>query len=248
MMKTFSIFLMSLLAVSCQASEPRKTMTDFDPTYNEAHDGQIIAIVGEKIAFDYIPHEAWCVDDMGVGDNLICMDNRYHARYKVLERLKGEYNSDVIDFIVYDHAARDPFYNHDRVILYIRQHGETFVHVKYQYDRLSPLKSGGYAVCGDPFSSFENHELDDADIERIALKKYDFDPPIEVQIPDFLDYFDDQYDPESQEDVRESFLTTMKKFAPPAYEIRGRKAICRMGLSAQETSDVWFEIENAEWD
>ena len=233
MLRILLCYLFCVILIGCQSSDESLAISDFNSNYENGEDGQIIAFVGEKISLYNVPYEEWC------GENEICLDARYNARYRVIEVLKGNYESPIIDFEVYDHSARIPFYPHKRVILYVGQYGERLVHEKYQYDLLSPLKGGGFAVCGDPYVSYDADRV--KDIGREPLTPYQFDPPIIKKISEFLPEEEDEQD-EFQDDVREKFLDGIRNIAPPAFEIRGSTAICRMGVSAQEAANIWFEF------
>ena len=154
--------------------------------------------------------------------------------------LVGDYEGETIDFVAYDHYGTPKFSKHDRVILYIYQAEDGYVHHKYSYDALYPVKGDDYAVCGDPYSEYEVEDIEKNG--RTDLDVFEFSPPIKFKISDHLRHEED-FEFMDQEDIREDFLYVMRKFSPPAFKIKGNRAICKMGMSAKKVADVRMEYE-----
>lgn len=220
---------------------------NFDNKYSEGENGQVIAFIGEKIGAYRVPQEEWC--GVGVGEDstdedgfaFICLDGRLNVRYKVIQVLEGKHDKPTIDFAVYEHAPRVPFWKRkDRMIIYVGQYGEQLIHQKYQYDILSPLKSGEFAFCGDPYAWYEPTEIEERG--RQKLVPYNFYPPVKQNLTDFLPQEGDEQD-EYQDDVRENFVDGMRTIAPPAYEIKNMVATCRMGMPADKVASIRMKYE-----
>lgn len=217
---------------------------DFDNSFAGGEDGQIIVFVGEKIAIDELSYEEHCVseetNDDGEPVEIICMDAAFNARYKVIDLLKGDYSGRTIDFRVYDHYGEPRFLEHDRVILYVVQEGNTLYHKKYQFDPLYRLSHSDYAFCGDPYLNYSKQSIKKNG--RKDLVAFRFTPAVTFKLSDHLISEEDlhEYD---QEDIRDNYVETMTLFAPPAFEIEGDIASCKMGLPPSDIIDIRFKFE-----
>lgn len=221
-----------LFAAACVSAEPPADIQDFSNRIVGGDPGQTIAFVGEKIAV--------LQDDYVCPENHICMDARFSARYRIVELLEGKFDGEIIDFVVYDHYGYPRFANADRPVIYLMQVDDQLYHHKYSFDPLHPVRGGGYATCGDPFVEYESEEV--KKLGREDLTPYLFDPPITRLLSDSL-YRKEDTERMSQEDIREDFLETMREFAPPAFEINGDVATCRMGMSAKQVAAVRMKYE-----
>ncbi|MEM9234334.1 MAG: hypothetical protein AAGA69_08875 [Pseudomonadota bacterium] len=234
------LLLLTMMLPACATLSLFSPVENFNPTYPTDKDGQTIAFVGDRISIERIPYEEWCISPNVDGEQIVCLDSMLHARYRVIKVLAGSYDRSEIDFIVFDHGILNPFWEQNRVVLYVNQQKGTLVHHKYQYDLLSPLKSGGFAYCGDPYAEYETSQIDE--LGRSDLRPFDFYPPITRRISEFLPTDEDLAELD-QEDIREDFLWGMRELAPPAYEIKGDIATCRMGMTAQEVANVRMGYE-----
>ncbi len=235
MVKYFFLWFCLLLS-ACASAPALQRFDGFNNKYTEGENGQVIAFIGEKIGVYDVPYEEWC------STNNICLDQRLNARYKVIKVLNGSYDHPTIDFAVYDHGIQKPFWKlKDRMIIYVGQYNDRLIHEKYRYDVLSPLKGGGFAFCGDPYTWYEAYEIEEHG--RQNLIPYNFYPPVTKNLKDFLPQKDDEQD-EFQDNVREHFVDGMRTIAPPAYEIKNMVAICRMGMSAEEVVSIRMKYED----
>jgi hypothetical protein len=221
-----------LLAAACVSLETDASIPDFKYQIAGGDPGQTIAFVGEKIA----------VQEVGFicADGSICMDVRFHARYRIVELLEGKFDGEIIDFVVYDHYGYPHFARADRPVIYLVQIGDQLYHHKYSFDVLHPVRGGGYATCGDPYAQYEPETI--KKLWRDDLTPYIFDPPVTFRLSDSLLSKDDAAGM-SQDDIRENFLETMREFAPPAFEVNGDVATCRMGMSAKDVAAVRMRYE-----
>lgn len=221
----FRKILIILIAISFVPSAQTRDIVDFDNTIKGGKPGQIIAFRGKKIALEEIPYDEHCTEDY------ICLDSRFNARYEIIELLAGEYEGDVIDFGVYDHYGTPKFSTFDNVIVYINQFEGKLYHRKYAFERLYRTKNGKYATCGDPYARYEDDLIEQKG--RQDLIPFDFRPAVKFKLSDYLLTKDDHAQMK-QEHIREEFLETMRTFAPPAFEINGNVATCKMGMSPQD--------------
>lgn len=237
-MRKFIIFLLTLFWLF-----PSLVQADDDviPGWDNAawdadDEGQTIIFVGEKIGLYLADYESWC------GVDQICMDVRFNVRYKVIEVLNGDFEGKKIDFAAYTHSGNLGFRQHDRVILYITQANGHYYQGKYEYDILHPLADGGYAFCGDPYWDYTEISIEENGREELIPLK--FRPRIKYVLADHLyDESDIEESGWEEEDIRDNWLSTMRRFAPPAYKIENGVASCEMGLPAQDIADIRMEFE-----
>ncbi len=216
-----------LFAAACVALKPDADIPDFNNTIVGGDPGQTIAFIGEKIAVQEVGYVC--------PDGSICMDARFHARYRLIELLEGKFDGKVIDFVVYDHYGYPRFADESPVVLYVLQIGDQLYHDKYAFDALHPVRGGGYATCGDPYTEYDPALVEN--LGRKDLTPYAFDPPVTFKLSDSLLQQEDM-EGVSQDDIREDFLETMRRFASPAFHINGDIATCRMGMSAKDAAAV----------
>jgi len=109
----------------------------------------LIVFVGEKIYVNYSPEEN---ESSSVS---VSLDNRYTAKYKILQLIHGSYKSDTIEFIVFAHDGVPEFSNHQTVLLFVTKENGKIYHEKYQYFKLYLTEKGKWA---SPYSSADyNH-------------------------------------------------------------------------------------------
>jgi hypothetical protein len=98
-----------------------------------------LVFVGEKISVDtFTP----------AGKNQMDLfDNSFIAKYRILQKVYGEYSSDTIEFEVYDHLhAPPPFSTYKTVLLYAsRGSNGTWYHEKYMYSDVYKTLDGRWA-------------------------------------------------------------------------------------------------------
>jgi len=96
------------------------------------------------------------------------MDQKFEARYRILQLVFGKYEGDEITFSAYDHYGYPKFARYDTVLLFISRYQGKLYHEKYQFYDVYPTKDGRWATCGDPYK----YELE---VHRGNLK------PVEIQ-------------------------------------------------------------------
>lgn len=100
------------------------------------------------------------------------MDQAFKAKYRVVEKVYGEFTGNVIEFEVYDHYGIPPFSKFKHVLLFVSKAKGKLYHEKYQYFDVYQTVEGRWASCGDPYRFDEYHRKD------FTAQKLEFDPPI----------------------------------------------------------------------
>lgn len=221
--------LTPILACALLAGCATDPLQGFDNRGVIANDDKMLAFVGEKVAV------AMLLEEGPEDPNVIVLDLAYAARYRVLEVVHGDYDREVIDFVAYDHYGTPAFSKRDVALLYVSEHEGALYHRKYQYDKVYPTADGRYAGCGDPYA-----DLDDKDkIDRRPLERIEFNPPVVMKISE-------QYIPKNRrgdytaEELEDDRRTVDAYFSPPAFDVKGDVATCRMGAYPDEL----FRIRN----
>lgn len=140
--------------------------------------------------------------------NCIIMDARYVANYKVEKVLYGSIDGEEVEFLVFDHYGFPAFAKQNSSLIYLIKSGETYTHLKYEWDSVTRVLEGGYATCKSAEDYDSEHEL--------VLRNYTFFPPIEVDLRHASPYQIEQYQ------------------IDPMYEFNGSFAKCVKGISAED--------------
>lgn len=122
------LFVSTILLVSCSDQTP-----GVDSCGENPGNGKLFVFIGEKI---YVKE---------LRDEEGGMDAKFLAKYKILERVCGNYSGNTIEFIVYDHYGRPSFEDYKTVMLYVSEHEGKYYHEKYQFDPLYKTKDGRWA-------------------------------------------------------------------------------------------------------
>jgi len=225
------IFLITLI-FGTTSSAYAQNIPNFDHKTPDGKIGQTIAFIGEKVAIENV--EDFC------GEDAICLDLKYHVRYRIKELISGDFPHDTIDFIAFDHYGTPKFSKEDTPIIYVYQTKYGLIHHKYSYDPVYPTKSGSYAFCGDPYTDYKVSEIEE--LGRSDLTPFKFSPPVKFKLSNYLISKHDYVD-EKQIYIRENFIETMRKFAPPAFKIKGNTAYCKMGMSPMDVVNIRMKYE-----
>jgi hypothetical protein len=129
---------------------------------------KLYVFIGKKIKVDYSDYIKYC--------DMISMDIKYDAEYKIIENLYGNFPRDTIKFVSYDHASKKRYDEYDTVLLYVTEYCGNLIHVKYQYHDLYKTTEGKWA---SPYNSRNYHNVDST--FSIKPRKIDFEKPIEFQ-------------------------------------------------------------------
>lgn len=103
--------------------------------------------IGEKIKVKELPYEEGS------------MDAKFLAKYRILDRICGDYKADTIQFTVYDHYGWPAFSRYDTVMLYVVEDSGTYYHEKYQYHNVYKTKNGRWA---SPYNRSNGYTSDSA--------------------------------------------------------------------------------------
>ena len=182
----FSILLF-IIAQPCMAEENSK----------------YFVFVGEKISLEPVPPKA----------GKIPFDERFLAKYRVLEPFRGTYKGTEIEFTVFDHYGTPQFSKYKYVLLYVELYDGHYYHSKYQYSPLYKTKSGKWA---GPYSTDDyQHEYNKHTTIRPEI--IEFTEPVVIDIPSFL----------TANEAKASYPA-------PFYKIEGNKAIAVYGNYVDE--------------
>jgi hypothetical protein len=169
----------------------------FAQNSSAAENSKYFVFVGEKISVTAAPPNK--------GE--IPFDERFLARYRVVEPYRGSYEETEIEFTVFDHYGTPPFARYQHVLLFVELHDGKYYHAKYQYNPLYKTKDGRWAgpyAAADYGHEFNSHTA-------IAPEVIDFLKPVVV-------------------DISEYDRSDLKNWFPePYFRIRGTKAIAVYG-------------------
>jgi len=115
----------------------------------------LIVFVGQKLKVENYPEEEnqWIIDSIMIrGKDTITakhvsmsMDQRFKAKYKILNLVHGSYQADTIEFTVYDHYGKPAFSKFEHVLLFVSYYNGKLYHEKYQYFDVYKAKNGKWA-------------------------------------------------------------------------------------------------------
>ncbi len=120
---------LSILAASCN----RRPLIPKDNNIEAERNNHLFVFVGEKIEVKEVPSKE------------SSFDGEYYARYKVLQRVYGEYDGDFIEFTAYSHRGFPEFGNYKNSLLFVSKEGDSFFHEKYQFYDVYPTKNKRWA-------------------------------------------------------------------------------------------------------
>ncbi len=119
--------------------------------FGQTGQDSLVVFIGEKISLTYTPIES-TVDTIIKGKDTtyrkqfpVIMDNKYIAKYKVLQLVHGIYQWDTIVFTVFDHYGIPAFSKFPTVLLFLSYYNGKLYHEKYQYFDLYITRSGRWA-------------------------------------------------------------------------------------------------------
>jgi hypothetical protein len=139
------IALFVTVFISCNSQQPtsRTPLIQKDLTSVAEKNNTLLAFVGEKIEFTEIAAKEPSFD---VG---------YKAKYKIIQRVYGNYSRDTIDFLAFSHKGVPEFPNYDHVLLFVSEINGKYYHEKYQYYDLYPTLDGKWAGV---YHQFDNND------------------------------------------------------------------------------------------
>lgn len=166
----------------------------------------VYVFVGQKLKVDYEPEPYYC--------DVITMDSRFNAEYRILEQEVGNYSKDTISFTVFDHYGRPAFSKYETVLLFVSEYCGKLYHEKYQYFDLYKTADGKWASPGDPYKYDSYHK------KNLTAQNIKFADTVWFDISKLSEAAINQQYPE------------------PFYKIEGQKAIPVMGSYIDELITV----------
>lgn len=189
--------LLGCARISNADQKPLINVTSTPLIIDQNSNNKLFVFVGEKIEVE--PYKPQTEKDE------ILMDSVFKAKYRIIQKVFGNYDKDIIEFEVYDHYGTPPFSKYKNVLLFVSEYKGKLYHEKYQYFDVYRTKDGSWASCGDPY------KFDDYHRRNIQAVKLEFDEPLIFNLKD--------YEKEFNKEV----------FKSPYFGINGDKAECLMG-------------------
>jgi hypothetical protein len=127
--KYLFIYLL-LILTGCHSNTP---LIPKNNTNENERNNHLFVFVGEKITVEEMSREE---------SNF---DNGVKAKYKILQRVYGDYPNDVIEFKAYDHREIPPFTKSKNALLFVVESGGKYYQEKYQYFNVYKTTEGRWA-------------------------------------------------------------------------------------------------------
>ena len=136
------VMICIVLANTMQSGSAQKTVSSenenltahFSPSkVDNLKKNSLFVFVGEKIEIKSLPQKE------------PAFNSAFIARYKILDKVYGDYSKDTIEFEVYDHFGEPAFSKFQYVLLFVSVYQGTFIHEKYQYFDLYKTADGKWA-------------------------------------------------------------------------------------------------------
>lgn len=185
----------------------------------------LFVFVGEKIEVKKIPRQRVIehVDTIITnGDTtyrkseFIRMDDKYLAKYKVLQQVYGSFASDTIEFVSYDHYGVPAFSKYKTVLLYVSNYNGKLIQEKYQFSDVYETKNGRWASgyrTGDYKEDFNKNST------------------VKPEVTKFKKQISYSIKGRAKEDIADWFPS-------PYYKIKGNKAIVVYGNYVEELFEL----------
>ena len=125
-------FCLLFVQLGCRTND-NNPLIPKDQTSEAEKKNTLFVFVGEKIFVQELPHN----------DNSI--DAKFKAKYKILQRVYGNFSKDTIEFEVYDHYGVPGFSHYKNVLLFVSEYEGKYYHEKYQYFDVYQTNSGKWA-------------------------------------------------------------------------------------------------------
>ena len=210
------LFLSAILLASCGGQTQSVNSCKENPG-----NGKLFVFIGERIEVKELT------------DEKDIMDAKFLAKYKILERVCGDFPGNTIEFTVYDHYGRPDFENYKTVMLYVSEHEGKYYHEKYQFAPLYKTKDGRWA---GPYDSWDYAYTDIAN------------NPVKPQIIDFAEEVAFSVAGWKKRDIQAKFPTPFYKivdtnaiaiygnYIPELFELKKRGVLTARGLYGEPSS------------
>lgn len=150
--------------------------------------------IGEKIKVDFAKEKYYC--------NVMFMDSKFNAEYKIIENIYGELPGDTVRFIAYDHYGLPGFSKYETVMLFVSNYCGELEHQKYQFYNVYKTTDNRWAA---PYQWLDYSRLDSSSTLKPEIISFRDSIAIDVTgaSQDFID----------------------KRYPSPYYKIENGKAI-----------------------
>jgi hypothetical protein len=138
-----TLFVTVFISCNSQQSSSQIPLIPKDLTSEAEKNNTLIAFVGEKIEFSEIVNKE------------PSFDAGYNAKYKIIQRVYGNYSRNTIDFAAFSHKGIPEFPNYDHVLLFVSEINGKYYHEKYQYYDLYPTLDGKWAGVYNHITSYD---------------------------------------------------------------------------------------------
>ena len=151
-------FCLFVLLLGCKTND-KKPLIPKDETSEAEKRNTLFAFVGEKISVQLLPQDSgsW--------------DGKFEGKYKILERIYGDYPKDTIEFKAYDHYGIPGFSHYKNALLFVSEYKGKYYHEKYQYFDVYLTKENRWA------GTYNDHE----DYGKIKPEKIAFADSVYLQ-------------------------------------------------------------------
>lgn len=133
LVKNTLLICIAALLLGCNACHNTTPIFPKDDTNENERNNRLFVFVGKKIAIQNEPYVRGS------------LDNGFTAKYKVLQRVYGNYEKDTIEFTAYDHYGIPAFSKYKNVLLFVSEYEGKYYHEKYQYTDVYKTKNGRWA-------------------------------------------------------------------------------------------------------
>jgi len=129
--KNLRFFGCVIFFLSCQhISAP---LIPKDLTNENEKKNTLFVFVGEKIEVRDLPYKS--------GD----FDLGFTAKYKILQRVYGKYDKNIIEFEAYDHYGKPDFARYEDVLMFVSEENGKYYMEKYMFNDVYKTKNGRWA-------------------------------------------------------------------------------------------------------
>lgn len=195
-MKPAILIYFAICIYSCATPSNKTPLIAKDSTNEIERNNKLFAFVGEKMDVKAEP-----------GGKEYSLNNEFTAWYKVVQSVYGKYDSNRIQFTVYDHGGWPEFAKYKNALLFVSEDSGRYIHEKYMYYDVYKTKSGRWA------GSYAIHDYTYHNITTVKPEIIDF--KTEVSYPVKTEYQDGS--------IEEHY------YPEPYFKIVGDKAIAIYG-------------------
>jgi hypothetical protein len=137
MASPFKILLSLLITVNFDGCTVPKKVTPPLIAKDKSNDNEkrntLFVFVGEKMGYQTLPYREGA------------LDAAFKAKYRIIQRIYGNYLKDTIEFTVFDHRGTPDFLKFKNVLLFVSKFKGEYFHEKYQFNDVYMTKEGRWA-------------------------------------------------------------------------------------------------------